>query len=211
MDRSFVLARDLVLDAANFMGRVRYGDPDGILLLDEAHEILGTNKASEKGAKFLRQCFASLRSRHNVIIMVSPRLSGLTTIMESELVDIRIDCSNAQSSWIPSIGRGLFQTFLAVRSQRFGRTRKNEPPFWKLIFTGLFYPKMLPHGLWEEYSVFKTRFQDMMLDKSIKKAEADDEEALAYIKTVFGLDDLKPDEMAHMISRVNDTTQPPAP
>lgn len=51
----------------------------------------------------------------------------------------------------------------------------------------------------------------MMLDKSIKKAEADDEEALAYIKTVFGLDDLKPDEIAHMVSRVNDTTQPPAP
>jgi len=70
---------------------------------------------------------------------------------------------------------------------------------------------MLPHGLWEEYSVFKTRFQDMMLDKSIKKAEADDEEALAYIKTVFGLDDLRPDEIAHMVSQVNDTTQPSAP
>lgn len=82
MKRSFVMARDLVLDAANFMGRVRYGESDGILLLDEAHEILGANKASEKGAKFLRQCFASLRSKHNVIILVSPRLSGLTTIME---------------------------------------------------------------------------------------------------------------------------------
>lgn len=54
---------------------------------------------------------------------------------------------------------------------------------------------MLPHGLWEEYSVFKTRFQDMMLDKSIKKAEADDEEALSYIKSIFGLDDLRPDEI----------------
>lgn len=89
----------------------------------------------------------------------------------------------------------MFQTFLAVRQQRFGRTRKNEPPFWKLIFTGLFYPRMLPHGLWKEYSVFKTRFQDMMLDKSIKKAEADDEEALSYIKSIFGLDDLRPDEI----------------
>lgn len=112
--------------------------------MDEAHEILGTNKASERGAKTMRTCFATLRSKHNISILVSPRLTGLTTIIESEICDIRILCSNPQSSWIPSIGRGLFQVMLADRKQTFARGSKATFPFWKLIMTGLFYPAMLP-------------------------------------------------------------------
>lgn len=143
-----------------------------------------------------------------MIIMVSPRLSGLTTVVESELVDIRIDCSNPQSSWLPNIGRGLFQCFIAQRTQKFGRANRTEIPFWKLIFTGIFHPKMLPHGLWEEYMVFKNKFQDMMLDKSIRKVEEDDEDALAYIKEVYGLKEIVPTEIDRMVKAISEEPAP---
>lgn len=157
-------------------------------MMDEAHEILGTNKASERGAKTMRTCFATLRSKHIISILVSPRLTGLTTFIESEICDIRILCSNPQSSWIPSIGRGLFQVYLAERRQTFTRGDRAKFPFWRLIMTGLFYPAMLPIGIWEEYLVFKNHFQAMMLRREMDKVEANDPDAMMFANSIYGRD-----------------------
>lgn len=200
MHRSFILSRDLIFDEGNFIGRVKYGGENGILVLDEAHQIVGSQRASGTGARILRECFNTLRSKHNITIMVTPRLSGLASFVENEILDIRIDCSNPQKSWVSGIGRGLFQAFVAERKQTFGgQTKRERAPFWNMIFTGIFHPKMLPDGMWDEYMVFKNKFQAMMLDRSIKKVEMNDEDALAYIKSVYKIDELTPKQYDNIV------------
>lgn len=194
MKRSFILSRDLIFDQGSFIGRVRFGGANSIMVMDEAHQIVGKNKASERGTKMIRESLYTLRSQNNLLIMVTPKLSGLSTFVEEEILDIRIDCSNPQRSWVSGIGRGLFQCYIAERQQTFGlrASKKYSAPFWRLLFTGICTMDMLPYGLWQEYLKFKKKFQEMMLDRSIKKLELNDEGALSYIKQVYNLDVITP-------------------
>lgn len=179
LGKKWDIDRDLVLDANDFVYRMLNGKDEGVILMDEAHLILSTDKQSTKEQKDVKEIFVTMRSRHTTTIMCSP--TKFTSSIEKDFVDFKLICSDPQKSILPGFGRGFFQCFKPMINRSLG---EGKDGVWnQLIFTGMFGD--YPEEYQKQYRQMKRQQQQRNLRKLADKRARDDPAIIEYYNLLY--------------------------
>jgi len=164
--------KDYIYSVDDLWAKIEDPNASPISLIDEAALVLNSKRSQSNDSLDVVNLFNTMRSRGWTTFLVSPGLYQINKDVRITHADFVLYCSSEDDSFIPGVGRGLFEVSKAKRT-RFAKKNGGEP-YYVLLSTGIF--KELPKKIDEIYQPLKQDAQRKLMhnlvEKRKKKGEA---------------------------------------
>lgn len=171
LGKEFSLTKDYIYSIDDLWKKLEDPDASPISLIDEAVLVLNSKRSQSNDSVDIVNLFNTMRSRGWSTILCAPSIKLINKDVRCLHVDYDVYCSSEDNSFVPDIGRGLFE-LSKMKRKRFSKKSSDEP-YQMLLSTGVF--RALPKKIDDEYQPIKNQAQDTLIANALarrKKAMA---------------------------------------